>query len=204
MTPIVLKIVRVNCHITVLIEFAVVKMIKYLPTLTALQVTTKKKKKKRSKKAKEWYKWISELAEVSCRDPSGFVHSLSRNGICPYRLWPLGYCQPYPFLTHIRSSDQPYSWPCYLWGLAKYWRPAHHLFLPTQLAPILSSFKNHNKNIWESELVVLITWDIFLASLFIFGKSKIRFFGILCVIYINIDSSGFSWPMPWVTVLSYT
>ena len=50
MTPIVLKIVRVNCHITVLIEFAVVKMIKYLPTLTALQVTTKKKKKK--KKAK--------------------------------------------------------------------------------------------------------------------------------------------------------
>ena len=35
----------------VLIEFAVVKMIKYLPTLTALQVTTKKKKK--SKKAKE-------------------------------------------------------------------------------------------------------------------------------------------------------
>ena len=49
MTPIVLKIVRVNCHITVLIEFAVVKMIKYLPTLAALQVTTKKKKAKRQK-----------------------------------------------------------------------------------------------------------------------------------------------------------
>ena len=136
-----------------------------------------------------------------------FTHSvLSRNGICPYRLWPLGYCQAYPFLTHIRSSDQPYSWPCYLWGLAKYWRPAHHLFLPTQLAPILSSFKNHNKNIYERVGIGCINYlrYFFLASLFIFGKSKIRFFGILCVIYIYIDSSGFSWPMPWVTVLSYT
>ena len=56
MTPIVLKIVRVNCHITVLIEFAVVKMIKIFTNSHRHHPTghdKKKKKKKASKKAKE-------------------------------------------------------------------------------------------------------------------------------------------------------
>ena len=131
---------------------------------------------------------------MSCRDPSGFVHSLSRNGICPYRLWPLGYCQAYPFLTHIRSSDQPYSWPCYLWGLAKYWRPAHHLFLPTQLAPILSSFKNHNKNIWESELVVLITWDIFWLLCLFLVRARFGFSEFCASLISTLTLVGFHGP----------
>ena len=33
---------------------------------------------KKKQKAKEWYEWTNELAERSCRDPSGFVHRFVR------------------------------------------------------------------------------------------------------------------------------